>query len=62
MKYLCVVLQLKRILLNGGGKKEFYLSSLVQYVICDDENVAKGLEEEVKEVNPEAVIVKVSII
>lgn len=56
---LGIVLQLKRILLNGGAKKEFYLSSLVQYVICDDEDIAKKIEEDVKEANPEAVIVKV---
>lgn len=60
-KYRCIVLQLKRILLNGGAKKEFYLSSLVQYVICDDEDTAKRIEEDVKEANPEAVIVKVSM-
>lgn len=47
-------------MLNGGAKKEFYLSSLVQYVICDDEDTAKKIEEDVKEANPEAVIVKVS--
>ena len=47
-------------MLNGGAKKEYYLSSLVQYVICDDEDTAKKIEEDVKEANPEAVIVKVS--
>jgi len=50
---------LKQILQNGGAKKEFYLSSLVQYVICDDEDVAKKMEDDVKEANPDALIIKV---
>lgn len=57
-KHIKDLVELKRILLHGGAKKEFYLSSLVQYVICDDEDTAKRIEEDVKEANPEAVIVK----
>ena len=31
----------------------------MQYVICDDEDVAKKMEDDVKEANPDALIIKV---